>query len=126
MTSKRLLGTLLHGAAIIAAAVLTGPATAATARPHHKAVIHHRLARGGGSDGASSHPRRRYGAAPPLASSEGPGYAGSTYEGPGAEVFRQTVRAAHAPGLTSEIDPDAKQSATGGPSGGLPSNSNGP
>ncbi len=29
-------------------------------------------------------------------------------------------RAQHEPGVTQELEPDAKQSATGGPSGGVP------
>ena len=48
-----------------------------------------------------------------------------SYRGPGDEVFRRTIESAHEPGLATELDPDAKQTATGGPSGGLPSQSGG-
>ena len=42
------------------------------------------------------------------------------YAGPGAVVFNATRRAAHEPGVTNELAPDAKETATGGPSGGVP------
>ena len=42
------------------------------------------------------------------------------YMGPGAQVFDATRRAAHEPGVTHELAPDAKETATGGPSGGIP------
>ena len=42
------------------------------------------------------------------------------YEGPGATVLRRGLEAQFDPGATSEISPGAKQTATGGPSGGVP------
>ena len=42
------------------------------------------------------------------------------YQGPGAEVFALTRQAQHEPGVTLELEPDAKQTATGGPVGGIP------
>lgn len=39
---------------------------------------------------------------------------------PGWEIRAQTERAQNEPGLTSELSPGAKQTATGGPSGGVP------
>ena len=42
------------------------------------------------------------------------------YNGPGATVLKKTLKAQHEPGVAEEIAPDAKQTATGGPSGGLP------
>ena len=49
-----------------------------------------------------------------------------SYEGPGATVFGRTVQFQQAPGVTTELDPAARESATGGPSGGLPNNGSGP
>ena len=45
-------------------------------------------------------------------------YAG--YRGPGSAVLNATVRAAGEPGVTLELAPDAKETATGGPVGGPP------
>ena len=42
------------------------------------------------------------------------------YNGPGATVLQKTLEAQHEPGVAEELEPGAKQSATGGPSGGLP------
>ena len=44
----------------------------------------------------------------------------AVYQGPGSIVFNRTVRSQHEPGVTEELAPDAKQTATGGPSGGVP------
>ena len=40
-------------------------------------------------------------------------------------MARATARAYTEPGVTQELAPDAKQSATGGPSGGVPGFSGG-
>ena len=45
-------------------------------------------------------------------------YAG--YEGPGSIVLNATERARREPGVTLELSPDAKETATGGPVGGVP------
>ena len=42
------------------------------------------------------------------------------YNGPGATVLKKSLEAQHEPGVAQEVAPDAKQTATGGPSGGLP------
>ena len=42
------------------------------------------------------------------------------YNGPGSTVLRKTLKAQHEPGVAEDLAPDAKQTATGGPSGGLP------
>lgn len=42
------------------------------------------------------------------------------YQGPGATVLRRGVAAQVEPGATEEIAPGAKQTATGGPAGGVP------
>lgn len=42
------------------------------------------------------------------------------YTGPGSAVLNATVRAARDPGVTLELAPDAKETATGGPVGGPP------
>ena len=47
------------------------------------------------------------------------------YKGPGATVLKKSLEAQHEPGVAQEIAPDAKQTATGGPSGGLPGLSGG-
>ena len=44
-------------------------------------------------------------------------------EAPGAIVRQQTERSAREPGVTQELAPDAKETATGGPSGGVPGRS---
>jgi hypothetical protein len=43
-----------------------------------------------------------------------------SYTGPGAIIFNATRRAAQEPGVTNELSPDAKETATGGPVGGVP------
>ena len=45
-------------------------------------------------------------------------YAG--YSGPGSAVLNATERAKKEPGVTLELAPDAKETATGGPVGGPP------
>lgn len=104
--------------AVAGAAILVLSASVADARTHHVARhAHGHHARHGATrlgDGAQPSAGHGYG---PTASS---------YQGPGAEVFRRTIQTEQAPGVTREIDPDAKQSATGGPAGGLPNNGNGP
>ena len=42
------------------------------------------------------------------------------YNGPGATVLKRGLQAQHEPGVAEELEPNAKQTATGGPSGGLP------
>ncbi len=44
----------------------------------------------------------------------------SNYNGPGAIVLRRGLEAQFEPGVTEELYPDAKQTATGGPAGGIP------
>ena len=44
-------------------------------------------------------------------------------QAPGAIVRQQTERSAREPGVTEELAPDAKETATGGPSGGVPGRS---
>ena len=45
-------------------------------------------------------------------------YAG--YTGPGSAVLNATVQSERDPGVTLELAPDAKETATGGPVGGPP------
>lgn len=70
------------------------------------------------------HHRRRaavaHGYAQPYA-----GYGGSYADTQNDAVARATARAYTEPGVTQELAPDAKQSATGGPSGGVPGFSGG-
>jgi hypothetical protein len=47
------------------------------------------------------------------------------YNGPGSTVLRKSLQAQHEPGVTQELSPSAKQTATGGPSGGVPGLSGG-
>ena len=42
------------------------------------------------------------------------------YEGPGSIVLNLTEKARREPGVTFELAPDAKETATGGPVGGVP------
>ena len=53
------------------------------------------------------------------------GYGGSYADTQDNAVARATARAYTEPGVTQELAPDAKQSATGGPSGGVPGFSGG-
>ncbi len=57
-----------------------------------------------------------------LAQEDSRASAGSS-QAPGAIVRQQTERSAHEPGVTNELAPDAKETATGGPSGGIPGRS---
>lgn len=102
------------------AAVLTLYAPMADARTRHVVPrAHHRHAGNrapGYGHSAQTRPQGGYGNGP----------AESSYQGPGSDVFRRTIQTEQAPGVTRELDFDAKQSATGGPAGGLPSNGNGP
>ena len=54
---------------------------------------------------------------PPAGGGDNP-YAG--YSGPGSAVLNATERAKKEPGVTLELAPDAKETATGGPVGGPP------
>ena len=112
---KRQLVCMMSGAAILS---LHG--SAAEARPFHRAVHHHhqRYVRNGHLAFKASNPQD-----PRFGYEEAP--ADSSYQGPGAEVFRRTIQSAHEPGVTLELEPDAKETATGGPSGGVPSHSGG-
>ena len=110
---------------IAAASVLT---SAAEARPRHHRVAarHHVYGRATASNIPYTSERRSfrnpYPVRPQYSYEEAP--YDPSYQGPGADVFRRTIQAQHEPGVTLQIDPDAKQSATGGPAGGLPSNGN--
>lgn len=42
------------------------------------------------------------------------------YTGPGSIVLNRTQEAQHEPGVTLDLAPDAKETATGGPVGGVP------
>ena len=44
----------------------------------------------------------------------------ASYTGPGSAVLNATVRSEREPGVTLELAPDAKETATGGPVGGVP------
>ncbi len=108
-----------RGATCVTAVALSILASGVTqARPHHLKVAAHHL--------RAHRTASRSEAAPIDGGSSDAPYQRAGYQGPGAEVFQQTRRSAHAPGGMSGIDPDAEPSATGGPSGGLPSNSSGP
>ncbi len=126
-TMKRQLLYLISSAAIVSSSV-----TAAEAQPRHDGArhSHHRYhsaerhAPLGHPDvGARYDVRARYPVDPRFGYEEAPD--DPSYHGPGGEVFRRTIESAHEPGLATELDPDAKQTATGGPSGGLPSQSGG-
>ena len=47
------------------------------------------------------------------------------YNGSGSIVLKKSLKAQKEPGVAQEVAPDAKQTATGGPSGGLPGTSGG-
>ena len=101
--------TVLRAFALGSVAVLLAASPASARRARHAGVhFHHRLA---------------YGDAPdvPLPAPFDP-YANA----PGYIVEAATNRARREPGVTTEIDPTAKETATGGPSGGIPLCSGGP
>ena len=82
-----------------AAILMLCASPAAEARPHHgRLVAHHHSFR-----------QAPYAAQVPYG-----------YQGPGATIFALTARAQREPGVTEELAPDAKQTATGGPVGGVP------
>lgn len=62
--------------------------------------------------------RRRYSSQEVLGSGQYNPYA--DYDGPGSIVLNETEKARREPGVTVEIAPDAKETATGGPVGGVP------
>ena len=107
------------GVALLALSVSTADArshrVAPSSRHHHTRAGYHARHRALAHDTRTS-PQGGYGG----------DAAASSYQGPGADVFRRTLQTEQAPGVTRELDFDAKQSATGGPAGGLPSNGNGP
>ncbi len=115
---KRQLLYMISGVAILSVSV-----SSVEAKPRHGRIAarhhyHHRYAYGGSvgfRQGYPVDPRYGYEEAP----------YDPSYYGPGAEVFRRTIQSAHEPGVTLELDPDAKETATGGPAGGLPSQSGG-
>ncbi len=133
---------LLYTISGVALAALT--ASAAEAKPRHvRAAAHHHY-RYGSNHYRDGYARTRYGTATGAdilyrqqrPSYENPysvrpqyGYEEAPYDpsyyGYGTQVFRRTIQAAHEPGVTLELDPAAKETATGGPSGGLPSQSGG-
>lgn len=96
---------------VAAAAALV--ALPAAARPaHHRGHHHAHAARG--------YAAPAYGTA---ASPYPPQATGGYYGSPGWEAAvnaRRTAEAYREPGVTLELAPDAKQTATGGPAGGIP------
>ena len=105
-------------------------ASAAQARPHHRRVADHHHYRYGYATAANipyraERPsfRNPYPLRPQYGYEEAP-YDGA-YQGAGADVFRRTIQSAHEPGVTLQVEPESKETATGGPAGGLPSQSGG-
>ena len=109
---------------ISAAALVSLSTSVVEAQPHRSRVAarhhhyHHHYAGGQGVNFQERYPTR-----PQYGYEEAP--YDPSYYGPGAEVFRRTIQSAHEPGVTLELEPEAKETATGGPSGGLPSQSGG-
>ena len=100
--------------ATLAAAGMTASVASAAAQPLH----HHRH---------HAYHHHRYGHAPVAGGyGQGQGYGDARYGYPGGAygagqiIEDATIRQQHAPGVTNELAPDAKESATGGPSGGVP------
>ena len=87
------------------------PAPAQSYRHHHR---HHRSAAAGPDGGGEPYGNRNA----PYPQAYGGYYGGGGWE---AETnARLTAQAYREPGVTLELAPDSKQSATGGPSGGVP------
>ncbi len=113
--------TRLYFLAGAAALGLCTPVAAAPFHHHHGYAMHH----GYGTAIAARHGRGRaydervvHASQEPLGSGQVNPYA--NYNGPGSAVLNATVRAAGEPGMTLELAPDAKETATGGPVGGPP------
>ncbi len=112
--------------AALAAAGLTASATGAAARPlhHHRLYAYHH--HGYGYAPFPFQPYRRGYPTTAGGYDHGPGYGYPPYGYPGGAygagqiIENATIRAQHEPGVTSELAPDAKQTATGGPVGGVP------
>ena len=98
----------------VAAIGLTAPGAAAG--PYHHSP--HAAAAARTHHGRTTDERVIHASQEPLGSGEINPYA--TYAGPGSAVLNATVRAAREPGVTLELAPDAKETATGGPVGGPP------
>ena len=117
---------LLASSAMVISAALVG---GAAAQPLHHTSHHH--ARAGFAyrahhrspyyayAGRPMYVQRGVGAENPAYGYEEAPY-DPAYVGPGATVFNATRRAAQEPGVTNELSPYAKETATGGPSGGVP------
>ncbi len=105
----------------VSTAAITLLATANTdARSHHTRVAAHHHHYHGGPASYQGYAGYRYIAPvdPRYGYEEAP--YDPSYQGPGAEVFALTRKAQHEPGVTLELEPDAKETATGGPVGGVP------
>ena len=116
--------TTALGLALVTASLALGSTSALAWHVHHHHRLHHRVF-------ADRYYARHeapyagygpYGSPSPSEEPFGSGrynpYAG--YSGPGSEVLNATERARREPGVTLELAPDAKETATGGPSGGVP------
>ena len=118
-SSKTTLAASVGAAAVILA---FAPTASAQVRHHHRIVRAYHAAYGyagygrpssGASDATLNGNAFNAGAAQiPL-----PGTY-NNYYGPGATVLRRGLAAQFEPGVTEELFPDAKQTATGGPVGG--------
>lgn len=120
---KSLVGALAIGAAVVALA----PVSASARHLHHHHQLRaHRAWQGHSPNAAyAPSPYGGYGAGSqgspsqePLGSGYYNPYVG--YQGPGSIVLNATERARREPGVTLELAPDAKETATGGPVGGVP------
>ena len=100
---KRLLLLAPIAACLVAAPAVAGPTV--HAHWHH----HHRRAPAVAARVQSQEPYAGLNSNP---------YAG--YTGPGSAVLNATVQSERDPGVTLELAPDAKETATGGPVGGPP------
>ena len=117
------IGLLVLGAAVLSLA--PGVASARYARHrHHAPSVSRHYAR----YGRIYMPVQRYESAAPYyrnGSETPPVPYVPTDDSPSSIILRRTIQAQGEPGVTSELAPDARQTATGGPVGGVPGFSGG-
>ena len=103
-----------------AAALLAASTINVDAQPRHVGIVahHHRHYAGASSHAGTAGFRYSPPVDPRYGYEEAP--YDPSYQGPGADVFAATKKAQHEPGVTLDLEPDAKETATGGPVGGIP------
>ena len=101
--------TVLRTFALGSAVALLAASPASARHARYRGIrVHRQLAYGSGPDAPLPAPLDPY------------------VNAPGYIIEAATNRARREPGVTTELDPTAKETATGGPSGGIPLSGGGP